>query len=327
MHTGGVYGVAAAFFNPALSALYPSLVSPDNYDAANSLRQIVSQVAILGGPALGGYLIAQSSVGLAFAFDALTFVISFLALLLTRRKTFQIPDVDRPKARSGSVRRQWREIFGGVRFLKGEISILSLIIFFSLVNGLNNVEAVLVPRLVRTELGLPATAFGLLASAMGAGTLLGAIVTGLVAGRVHRRAQVICLAMLVFGVAIIAMGLANTALMLDIAYFVLGLSFIVPEVMFTSLLQLVIPAAMRGRVFSVLTLIAMAMNPLGLALAGVLGDAFGTRAGLWMGGGAIGVLSVLALALPNVRALNTRDVMANEATTTVSPELSAQTGA
>jgi MFS family permease len=284
-------------------------------------------VAILGGPALGGYLIAQSSVGLAFAFDALTFVISFLALLLTRRKTFQIPDVDRPKARSGSVRRQWREIFGGVRFLKGEISILSLIIFFSLVNGLNNVEAVLVPRLVRTELGLPATAFGLLASAMGAGTLLGAIVTGLVAGRVHRRAQVICLAMLVFGVAIIAMGLANTALMLDIAYFVLGLSFIVPEVMFTSLLQLVIPAAMRGRVFSVLTLIAMAMNPLGLALAGVLGDAFGTRAGLWMGGGAIGVLSVLALALPNVRALNTRDVMANEATTTVSPELSAQTGA
>lgn len=284
-------------------------------------------MAILGGPALGGYLIAQSSVGLAFAFDALTFVISFLALLLTRRKTFQIPDVDRPKARSGSVRRQWREIFGGVRFLKGEISILSLIIFFSLVNGLNNVEAVLVPRLVRTELGLPATAFGLLASAMGAGTLLGAIVTGLVAGRVHRRAQVICLAMLVFGVAIIAMGLANTALMLDIAYFVLGLSFIVPEVMFTSLLQLVIPAAMRGRVFSVLTLIAMAMNPLGLALAGVLGDAFGTRAGLWMGGGAIGVLSVLALALPNVRALNTRDVMANEATTTVSPELSAQTGA
>jgi MFS family permease len=51
----------------------------------------------------------------------------------------------------------------------------------------------------------------------------------------------------------------------------------------------------------------MAMNPLGLLLAGVLGDSFGTREGLWIGGGVIVVLSLLALALPSVRSLNTRD--------------------
>lgn len=49
------------------------------------------------------------------------------------------------------------------------------------------------------------------------------------------------------------------------------------------------------------------MNPVGLLLAGVLGDSFGTREGLWIGGGVIVVLSLLALALPSVRSLNTRD--------------------
>ncbi len=84
-----IYGLVGAFFGPALSALYPSLTTPERYEAANSLRQMLAQVAILGGPALGGYLIAQWSVGAALAFDALTFVVSFLALSLTRRQTFQ----------------------------------------------------------------------------------------------------------------------------------------------------------------------------------------------------------------------------------------------
>lgn len=321
------YGIIAAFFNPALRALYPSLVSPEQYDAANSLQQIVLQVALLGGPALGGYLIAQWNVGVALAVDALTFVIAFLTLLLTRRGAFQLPEQDQKLTQGGNARRHWQEIFAGIRFLKGEVGILSLIVFFSLTNGLNNVEAVLVPRLVREELGLPATAFGLLASAMGVGTLLGALATGLLAGRLRWRAQVICISIMVFGAAIIAMGLAETALLLDVSYLVLGLSFIVPEVVFTSLLQHVIPAEMRGRVFSVLSLIAMAMNPLGLMLAGVLGDSFGTRAGLWIGGGVIVVLSVLVLALPTVRALNRRDVALNLSTPEASGEMTVPTGA
>ena len=84
-----IYGIVGAFFTPALNALYPSLTPPEHYDAADSLRQILLQVALVGGPALGGYLIAQWSVSAALAFDALTFLVSFCALALTRRQTFQ----------------------------------------------------------------------------------------------------------------------------------------------------------------------------------------------------------------------------------------------
>ena len=154
-----IYGLVGAFFGPALSALYPSLTTPERYEAANSLRQMLAQVAILGGPALGGYLIAQWSVGAALAFDALTFVVSFLALSLTRRQTFQVASPGNEQRRG--FRQHWRDIFGGLRFLKVERGMFALVVFFSLTNGLNDVEAVLVPRLARVELGLSATEFGL----------------------------------------------------------------------------------------------------------------------------------------------------------------------
>ena len=51
----------------------------------------------------------------------------------------------------------------------------------------------------------------------------------------------------------------------------------------------------------------MAMNPLGLLFAGVLGDSVGPRAGLMIGGGSIVTLSLLALSLPVVRSLNNRE--------------------
>lgn len=321
-----IYGIVGAFFTPALNALYPSLTPPEHYDAANSLRQILLQVALLGGPALGGYLIAQWSVSAALAFDALTFLVSFCALALTRRQTFQGAKQAHDEQGTGGFRRQWSEIFGGLRFLRGEPGLFTLILFFSLTNGLNDVEAVLVPRLARLELGLSASEFGLLATAMGGGTLLGALFAGLFAQRVRHRAQIICLSMMVFGVAIVLMGLAENARTLYLAFALFGVTFILPEVVFSSFLQRLVPAEMRGRVFGFISLLAMALNPLGLLLAGVLGDSIGPRAGLWIGGSSIAVLSLLVLALPTVRSLNHRDLtppaaVASDATTTlVSPE-------
>jgi MFS family permease len=253
-------------------------------------------------------LIAQWSVSAALAFDALTFILSFCALSLTHKRALSTVTEERTAPRYAGFMHQWKELFAGLRFLRGEKGVLTLVLFFSLINGLNNVEAVLVPHLARVDLGLSATQFGLFATAMGVGTLLGALVAGLVGSRVRRRAQVICLSMLVFGGAIALMGTAQDAQALYAAYALLGVSFIVPQVIWSTFLQHIVPAAMRGRVFGFTSLIAMAMNPLGLLLAGVLGDSVGARAGLWIGGGSIVILSLLALSLPAVRGLNRRGV-------------------
>ena len=314
-----IYGLVSAFFNPALSALYPALVPPDRYDAATSLRQMTTQFAALGGPALAGVLIARWSVGAALAFDAATFAISFLALALAGKRrepdaalAEQAPGHTQTPARRGA---QWSEMFAGLRFLRTEPSIFILILLFSLTNGLNDVVAVLTPRLARVTLHLPATAFGLFSSCMGVGALLGALVIGMIPTRPSWRAQIICGSLAVFGLAIVLMGVAHETFILDIAFAIFGVTFIVPEVVFGALLQRVIPTHVRGRVYSVLGLIAMAMNPAGMFLAGWLGDAFGPRGGLWIGGGAITALAALALLIPAVRALNHRDDAATDTVT------------
>ncbi|MGH2501136.1 MAG: MFS transporter, partial [Ktedonobacterales bacterium] len=184
------YGLVGAFFNPALAALYPSLVAPEQYDAATSLRQITTQAAGLAGPALGGLLIAQWSIGAALTFDAASFVVSFIALALLRQRRAQA-SAEAPPTEQAERGSRWGEMFAGLRFLLREPAIFALILFFSLTNGLNDVEAVLVPRLVRVNLHLSATAFGLMAACMGVGGLLGAFGAGLAPQRLRWRAQFI----------------------------------------------------------------------------------------------------------------------------------------
>jgi MFS family permease len=305
------YGLVGAFFNPALAALYPSLVTPEQYDAATSLRQITTQAAGLAGPALGGLLIAQWSIGAALTFDAASFVVSFIALALLRQRRAQASaevSVEAPPTEQAERGSRWGEMFAGLRFLLREPAIFALILFFSLTNGLNDVEAVLVPRLVRVNLHLSATAFGLMAACMGVGGLLGAFGAGLAPQRLRWRAQFIVGAMFLFGGAIILMGLAQNTLTLDLAYLALGVTFAVPEVLSGALLQRLVPLHMMGRVVSFISLIAMAMNPAGLFLAGWLGDTLGVREGLAVGGGAIAALALVLLLSPMPRALNRRDL-------------------
>jgi MFS family permease len=172
---------------------------------------------------------------------------------------------------------------------------------------------------------LTAFAFGLLASCFGIGAVSGALLMGLFGQRLRHRAAAICGSLALFGLAIGAMGLAQSAAALYAAYLVAGTSFIVTEIASSSLWQQIIPNEMLGRVFGVMGTLAMGMNPLGLILAGLLGQVFGVREGLWIGGGAIVALSVLAFLLPMVRALDLRLQQAPPLETVSAPNAEAST--
>jgi MFS family permease len=268
------YGIFAAFFNPALIALYPSLVEPENYARANSLRQISVNVAALAGPVLGGYLVARFSVTAALGCDVATFLAAALATLRMGRATSPGPPEATPEQP-----RQASGILAGVRFLRAEPGLLIMMLFFSLTNGLNDVMVVLVPFLVQRVLRLPASAYGLMGTCAGLGF---------------------------FGGAILAMGVAPGVLALDGAFVSAGVGFMVPEIIIGTFLQRIIPPDMRGRVFSVIGAVAMAMNPLGMLLAGALGQRFGPRGGLLIGGGAIVALALCMYLVPAVRNLDRR---------------------
>lgn len=301
------YGLVSAFFNPSMGVLFTSMISSDDYNAYSILTQLLGHFTTLLGPALGGYLIAKLNIGLALAFDAFTFAISFIIIIWIYQnsakydKEEKVEQIDQSASNKGV---DVSSLLAGFHFLWQEKGVLAVTLLASLTNGLNNVEAVLVPILARHDLKVTAEQFGLLASFLGAGAIIGALCIGLLGKRIHRRVLTICLSIAAFGVTIIALGAAQTIWQLYGAYFVLGITFATVEVVSSTFLLHIIPEDIRGRAFSVIGTLATGLNPLGFMFAGLLGYIWGARVGLWIGGAAITILSIFTLLLPAVRSLD-----------------------
>lgn len=310
-----IYGAVSSFFDPAMMALIPSLVSQRQYHAANALYEFAFRTSSLLGPALGGFLIARYSIPAALTFDAVTFAGTVAAMIYLRRRRFYgeaektSPDTSKSLDQPGLI----GNLLTGLRFLRTAPGLLAIVVVSSLTNGLNNVEEVLVPVFVRTELELSAAQFGLIGTLYGAGTLTGAFLMGIWGDRFRRPSVAICGGKLAFGLAIALMGFAQSAAHLYVVYVIAGIVFMIPSVAATALWQQLVPSEVRGRVFSTIAMIAMAANPLGYLVAGWLGESVGFRQGLWLGGGSIVVVSMLALLLPQLRALDAQVALAHDA--------------
>ena len=72
----GLFGIAEAFFGPAMVGLLPQTVETARLQQANALFGLVQNVGMVVGPALAGLLLALTGPGEAIAIDSLTFVVS-----------------------------------------------------------------------------------------------------------------------------------------------------------------------------------------------------------------------------------------------------------
>jgi MFS family permease len=91
-----VFGSADAFFQPAITGLVPATVRSDHLQAANALRGLTFSIGSIAGPAIGGALIALLGTGGSFLFDAATFAVSAITLLLLRvPRAARVPEHER----------------------------------------------------------------------------------------------------------------------------------------------------------------------------------------------------------------------------------------
>lgn len=296
---GFLYGLVDAFFSPAAQSLFARTISSEKYNVALSFVRISLELAALIGPALGGALIARYNINAAFFFDAATFLVSAVSLGWMRFKKSPENSSNVPQGRLNVA-----EFTAGFRFIWNTKGLFAIILLFSLTNALNDVEAVLIPLLAHNVLKLSAAQFGLFGTFAAIGTFSGAFIVNVLGDRIRYHSLIICGGMLLFGLVIIGMGLAQEAWQLYLLYIIFGLTFIIPDLLSSTLWFSAIPEDLRGRVFSVLGTIATSLNPLGLIFAGVLGSVYGVRAGIWIGGGAIVVVSLLVLIYPPARNLD-----------------------
>jgi DHA3 family tetracycline resistance protein-like MFS transporter len=290
-----IAGIASAFFNPASTAIVPDILPDADLPQANALSGVLRRLtASLLGPALGGFVVAVLGPGPAFIVDALSFGVSAAAVFGIRARPVHIHEASGVR---GTVV-QIREGFSYVRS-KPWIWATLLSAMFSLLFFIGPVQ-VLLPFIVKNRLSLGPDAIGAIMSFGAIGAIAMAFAIGHY-GLPRRRVTVMyaswCVAiaaMAIYGV----MGALWEALLISVfinALFELG------QVIWTTLLQQLVPRQLLGRVSSVDWMLSIGLVPVSFALTGPVSNVIGVGPTM-VGGGLIGaVLMGALLFVPGVR--------------------------
>lgn len=295
----GVYGAGAAFFGPAFDAITPDLLPADELAQANSLDHFVRPIALrLAGPALGGLLIDLVGVGAAFALDAMSFAVSAAVVLMIRA---------RPRRATLEPASVGADIRIGLRYVCAHVwlwgtfgtAALAYLLFMG-------PAEVLLPYLVKNELGGSAADLGLVFAAGGIGSVGCAIVMGQ-RGLPRRDITFMYVTWTLATFAVAGYGLSTAIWQLMLASLAFNALETAGTIVWATAKQRHVPAALLGRVSSLDWLISIGLLPVSFALTGPVSGAIGPQATL-VGAGLIGgVITFAALFLPGMRAVEGRD--------------------
>lgn len=290
---GFVIGVATVFFDVSYQSYLPHIVDHKLLGPANSALETTNQISRTGGPAAVGVLINILSAPVLIVADAISFVVSALALRA-------IPDDEHPIAKDD--RRQLRtEIAEGLRFVFHQPVIRRVVINVTLTNFSYTLMATLLPLLILRDLGVSPALYGVMMSAASIGGLLGAIATTPIVKRIGE-GPVVALSAGIGAIASIFMPIAAyverpvAVGILIAAEFVFMFTVLTYNITQVSARQRLCPPELLGRMNASIRFFVWGVMPLGSLAAGVLGTAFGLVTTMWIG--AVGhVLAALVMVI------------------------------
>ncbi len=235
----GLNAAISALDNPARSASVPALVGRDLLPAALALTQTLGNIAKTVGPAIGGLLIARTSLTLTFAIEATAFALGTLFM-------FRVGPLE---PEGGGQRFGWESIKEGYTFLRAR-RVLQANFAIDLNAMIFGMPQALFPAIGETVLGGDATTVGLLYAAPGAGALIAAVTSGWV-GSITRQGRAVIIAVIVWGAAIAGFGFARTVPLAVLFLAIAGGADVVSAVFRNTILQLAVPDRLRGRLSSI----------------------------------------------------------------------------
>lgn len=285
-------GAGRALAGPASGAFVPDIVPAGLLLEANSLAQLVRPLAMtLVGPALGGVLVAAIGTGSCFAVDAASFAAAVGTLLA-------IPS--RPHAR-GEPTALLAEIREGFAFIRRHVWIWGTLgmatVWVLLIMGPLDV---LVPYIVKNDLGGSARDLGLVFASGGVGAIAAAAVTG----QRGLPARPLTWMLAGWGLAcatIAGVALAASSWQAAVALLAFQALLTVSEIIWITLLQRFVPGRLLGRVRSLDWLLSVGLVPISFALTGPIAGALGARTTLAGAGLVASAIAVGTLLLPGMR--------------------------
>ena len=252
------FGVADAFAVPAQSAYMPSLVKREQLVAASSVSQSTAQMTTIVGPVPAGFVIKTLGVAWAFFVDAISFVFIIGAL-------WKLPDPPKSqKARKAML----QAIAEGIVCVGKDVPLRSLMLLVTIMNFcVAGPVSIGLAYLTKTRFGSPAV-YGMVISAVAAGSLLGALLAGL--WKIRQRGVMILLVSLGLGVCLGSIGLLGKVWSIAGVLLIMGAAAGMVNIHISAWIMQRIDVAVRGRVASVLMLASYGITPISLAVAGFL---------------------------------------------------------
>lgn len=289
-----VLGAVQAFERPTMAALLPGIVPENMLQRAIANSTSVMQTALVIGPALAGLL-----YGVGAVVPFLVATVMFLAASLCVASIEHLGFVPRREPVTLS------SVFAGAAFIRSRpvmLATISLDLFAVLLGG----ATALLPVFARDILEAGPIGLGILRTA----PAMGAVAMSLVLGRyplTRGVGRIMLTAVGVFGAATIVFAFSSNIVLSVLMLLVLGASDTVSVVVRSSLVQLLTPDAMRGRVNAINSLFIGTSNQLGEFESGLLASAIGP---VWaVAAGGLGTIAVVLLwtrlfpALPKVETL------------------------
>ncbi|HET6860516.1 MAG TPA: MFS transporter [Streptomyces sp.] len=266
-------GTVNAVEVPTRMAFVSELVGGDLLPNASALSAAYFNTARVVGPALAGVLISQFSTGPVMLLNAVSYLATVLALCLMRPA-----ELHRPPAGS----RAGAGVVDGLRYMRSRPDLMLPMALVGVIGLFGFNFQLTLPLIAKTVYHADASAFGLLATALGAGSLVAAFVT--TARRGRPSALTVVAAALAFGLLETLTGFAPNLLAAVVMLVLTGFATMYFAQAANHRIQLGTDPQYRGRVMALYTLIFQGSTPLGALVVSLLSERLGARSGLYVGG-------------------------------------------
>jgi MFS family permease len=293
-----VLGIGAAFFFPAYSAILPRILPAEDLLAANgmegSMRPVLQQAA---GPAVAGVVVAALSPSHAVTAVALCHLSAFIILNFLGQHGLAAPvnGADDGGAAARGTRSFFQDLREGVSYTLQTPWLLWTLIWacISVLFLIGPIE-VLLPFVVRDQLGGDSSVFGFLLAVMGVGAALGSLLTASL--RLPRRYLTVMMVSWGAGsLPLAAVGIMDNFWTIAAALFIFGATGSVGMVIWGTLLQRRVPPHLLGRVSSLDFFVSLALMPVSMAMAGPAAEVLPIWLIFVVAGGVCPIMAVIAM--------------------------------
>ena len=278
-------GIFAAIDAPIRQSFNIEIVGRDDLTNAMSLNSANFHFGRLVGPAISGFLIAAFGTGPSFLINGVSFLIVMLALFAVRPHELH----DQQKAKTDGT---LKEAFAYIK-RRPDLQLVMVTIFFASNFGLNN--QIFNALMATKEFGKGAAAYGILGTAVGLGSLTGALISA----RYDRTKKPLFVSMAAvnFGLWVIALSVAPNYHLYALLLPLNGVSALTTMISANAYVQANSDIAIRGRIMGIYMFIFMGGTPIGSPMIGYAAEHLGPRATI----AGCGVITILAAVLALVK--------------------------